>query len=83
MTLNEDGMMNLGRDAGMFRKVVTVLQTCDRIAAGNADPPAPLSSMTPERLTGVYEAVFGAGLQGHELGNACERGMVETRFYTE
>ena len=100
MTLNEDGMMSLGRDARMFRGVVTVLQTCDRIATGGAADSSTsssssafssstnfstpqISSMTPERLTGVYETVFGAGLSGHELANACESGMMETRFYTE
>ena len=83
MQLNEDGMMSLGRDARMFRGVVTVLQTCDRIAAGDLTPVPNLSSMTPERLTGVYETIFGAGLSGHDLATACEKGMMETRFYTE
>ena len=83
MTLGEDGLMTLGRDAQMFRKVVTVLQTCDRIATGDTLPVTQLSSMTPERLTSVYETVFGAGLVGHELAAACESGMMETRFYTE
>jgi len=83
MTLGDDGLMTLGRDAQMFRKVVTVLQSCDKIAQGDSLPVAPLSSMTPERLTNVYETVFGAGLTGHDLAAACERGMMETRFYTE
>ena len=81
--LNEDGMMSLGRDAGMFRGVVTVLQNCDRIASGDATPAPQLNSMTPDRLTGVYERVFGAGMTGREMTSACERGMQETRFYTE
>lgn len=83
MTLGDDGLMTLVRDPKMFRKVVTVLQTCDRIALGDSLPVTPLSSMTPERLTSVYETVFGAGLGGHELTVACEKGMMETRFYTE
>lgn len=83
MTLGEDGLMTLGRDATMFRKVVTVLHSCDQIAQGDCNPVAPLSSMTPESLTNVYETVFGEGLIGRDLSLACEQGMVETRFYTE
>jgi len=83
ISLNEDGIMALTRDAAMFRKVVGVLQMCDRIAAGDSTQPQTIASMTPETLTRVYEQVFGAGLVGSELRQACEAGMIETRYYTE